>query len=75
MYAAWLAAVFPFFAPYTVREAWKMANVLVEGSDVQWAYLRATAPGAETYNEIFNTSEPADPVGARRTFWTARGSC
>lgn len=75
MYAAWLAAVFPFFAPYTVREAWKMANVLVEGSDVQWAYLRATAPGAETYNEIFNTSEPADPVGAGRTFWTARGSC
>jgi hypothetical protein len=75
LYAAWLAAVIPFLPPYTVREAWKMANVLVEGSDVQWAYLRATAPGADTYNETFTTREPADPVGAGRSFWTARGSC
>jgi Family of unknown function (DUF6345) len=74
MYAAWLSTAIPWTAPYPVREAWKMANVLVEGADVEWAYLRATAPGADTYNEVLGTGEPADPV-ANRSFWTAHGSC
>jgi hypothetical protein len=74
MYAAYLNAVFPFFKQYTVREAWAKANVLVEGSDVQWAYLRATAPGADTYNERLGAGEPADPT-TNRSFLTARGSC
>lgn len=74
MYAAWLNAVMPWTPQYPVREAWKLANVMVEGSDVQWAYLRATAPGADTYNEKLGTSEPVDPVN-NRSFWTARGSC
>lgn len=74
MYAAWLHAVIPFMPQYTIREAWKLANVAVEGSNVDWAYLRATAPGADTYNEKLGTSEPVDPT-ANRTFWTAHGSC
>jgi hypothetical protein len=74
MYAAWLHAVIPFFPQYTIRDAWKTANILVESSDVEWAYLRATAPGADTYNELLTTSEPADPVTGR-SFWTAHGSC
>jgi hypothetical protein len=67
-------AIFPWFPQYTLRESWQKANVLVEGSDVQWAYLRATAPGADTYNEKLTPGEPADPV-TNRSFWTARGSC
>lgn len=74
MYAAWLHAVMPWVPQYTVRDAWKMANVAVEGSNVEWAYLRATAPGADTYNEKLGTGEPVDPVN-NRSFWTAHGSC
>ena len=74
MYAAWLHAVIPWMPQYTVREAWKLANVAVEGSNVEWAYLRATAPGADTYNEVLNPSEPVDPT-TNRSFWTAHGSC
>jgi Family of unknown function (DUF6345) len=74
MYAAWMHAVFSFFPQYTVRESWAMANIIVEGSDVQWAYLRATGDGANTYNELLTPSEPADPT-TNRTFWTAHGSC
>jgi hypothetical protein len=74
MYAAWLNAVFPWFPQYTLREAWKKANVLVEGSDVDWAYLRCTGTGADTYNEKLTTAEPNDPTTGR-SFWTAHGSC
>jgi hypothetical protein len=74
MYAAWLHAVLPWYPQYTVREAWEMANILVEGSNVEWAYLRATGTGADTYNELLTTSEPADPT-INRSFWTAHGSC
>jgi hypothetical protein len=74
MYAAWLHSVCSFFPQYTVREAWATANILVEGSDVEWAYLRATGDGANTYNEFLTPGEPADPT-ANRTFWTAHGSC
>lgn len=74
MYAAYLKAVLPFMPAYPIREAWKMANVVVEGSDVEWAYLRATAPGADTYNEMLTPSEPVDPV-SNRSFWTTHGSC
>ena len=74
MYAAWLHSLFSFFPQYPVREAWATANILVEGSDVQWAYLRATGDGADTYNEVLTSAEPADPT-VNRSFWTARGSC
>ena len=73
-YAAWLHAIVPFLPQYPVREAWEMANIVVEGSDVQWAYLRATADGANTYNEMLTSGEPVDPV-VNRSFWTAHGSC
>ncbi|QPF74726.1 hypothetical protein G8A07_18580 [Roseateles sp. DAIF2] len=74
MYAAYLHEVLPFMPHYTLREAWKLANVAVEGSNVEWAYLRATAPGADTYNERLGSDEPIDPV-SNRSFWTAHGSC
>ena len=74
MYAAYLHAVIPWMPQYPVREAWKLANVAVESSDVEWAYLRCTGAGADTYNELLTSSEPADPT-SERSFWTAHGSC
>jgi hypothetical protein len=77
MYAAWF-----YYAPMSwlfrldmpVREAWAEANEIVEGSNVEWAYLRAEAPGAPTYNERLRVAENPDPV-SNRSFWTARGTC
>ena len=37
MYAAWLNTVMPWMPHHTVREAGKMANVMVEGSNIEWA--------------------------------------
>ena len=79
MYAAYLHHLFGIFGQDPVRVAWKKANVLVEGSNVQWAYLRCTGTtesgsSANTYNEKLTKSEPIDPTH-NRTFWTARGSC
>ena len=74
MYAAWYKAFLPWMAQYPVREAWAMANTVVEGSNVQWAYLRATGTNANTYNELLTPSEPTDPT-VNRSFWTARGTC
>jgi hypothetical protein len=70
---------FPFFPSYTLRAAWKKANVEVEGSSVDWAYLRAngetySGEWISTYNEKLQTTEPKDPV-QNRTFYTARGTC
>lgn len=77
-YAAYLYYIFRFFN-YTLREAWKKANVLVEGSNVKWAYLRCTGKNsqgrdANTYNERLRVSETRDPTH-NRSFWTARGTC
>jgi hypothetical protein len=77
LYAAWffywpLASFFSIDVP--IREAWAEANEIVEGGDVQWAYLRAEAPGAPTYNERLREPEATDPV-TNRSFWTARGTC
>ena len=75
IYAAFLYYITGgLFGSYTLRYAWKKANTLVESSDVQWAYLRATSDSANTYNEKLRSSEPADPT-TNRSFWTARGSC
>jgi hypothetical protein len=77
LYAAWffywpLASFFSIDMP--IREAWAEANEIVEDSSVQWAYLRAEAPGAPTYNERLREPEATDPV-TNRSFWTARGTC
>lgn len=70
----------PFWFPgYTLREAWKKANVEVEGSSVKWAYLRTsgeTSAGeaVNTYNEKLEAGEPKDPV-KNRSYYTAKGSC
>ena len=74
-----LAAYFfyrPFFIRFDmpVREAWAEANEIVEGSSVRWAYLRAEAANAPTYNERLREAETNDPVTGR-TFWTASGNC
>jgi hypothetical protein len=74
IYAAWYHAVIPWMPQYTVRESWKKANIMVEGSNVEWAYLRASSPDANTYNEVLGTSEPADPI-TNRSFYTAHGPC
>jgi hypothetical protein len=80
LYAAFhLFFPIPWFPSYTLRAAWKKANVEVEGSGVEWAYLRAngeTSSGqpANTYNEKLQVGEPRDPT-KNRTFWTARGTC
>lgn len=65
---------FLFKIDMPVREAWAEANEIVEGSSVRWAYLRAEAPGAPTYNERLRAAEATDPV-SNRTFWTANGTC
>jgi hypothetical protein len=77
MYAAWLyywPGRFILRVDVPVREAWAEANEIVEGSNVRWAYLRAEAAGAPTYNERLRESESADPVTGR-SFWTASGTC
>ena len=80
MYGAYLYyATGGLFPQYTVRGAWKKANVLVEGSNVEWAYLRCTGntssgASASTYNEKLTKSEPNDPTH-NRSFWTAHGPC
>lgn len=77
IYAAWFyywagSGIFRIDMP--VREAWAEANEIVESNKVQWAYLRAEAPGAPTYNERLRLAEANDPV-TNRSFWTARGTC
>ncbi|HEX8501019.1 MAG TPA: DUF6345 domain-containing protein [Pyrinomonadaceae bacterium] len=64
---------------HTLRYAWKMGNSIVEGSGVEWAYLRCngkTSSGAnvDTYNEKLRKEEPSDPA-TNRSFFTAHGSC
>jgi hypothetical protein len=51
----------------------------VEGSNVEWAYLRCTGKtsggnSADTYNEKLTKTEPSDPTHDR-SFWTAHGPC
>ena len=83
MYAAYLyyifGGIFGDAFSYTLRETWRKANVLVEGSNVEWAYLRCTGQdssgnSANTYNEKLRISEPNDPTH-NRSFYTARGTC
>ncbi len=79
LYYIWGEFFGSLFFNYTLREAWKKANVLVEGSNVKWAYLRCTGKtsqgnNANTYNERLRISETNDPTN-NRSFWTARGTC
>ena len=73
-YAAWLHYTFFDLFDMPMREAWAEANEIVESADVSWAYLRATSPEANTYDERLRAGEPAEPA-ADRTYVTARGSC
>jgi hypothetical protein len=73
-YSAWLQYQFFGLFDMPMREAWAEANEIVEGANVQWAYLRATSPTANTYQERLREAEPSDP-SANRSFFTARGTC
>jgi Family of unknown function (DUF6345) len=73
-YSAWLQYTFFGAFDLPVREAWAEANELVESADVHWAYLRATSPEADTYDERLRAGEQPAPA-AGRTFYTARGTC
>jgi hypothetical protein len=74
IFAAWGYYSFWGMWDMPVREAWAEANEIVEGSNVQWAYLRAESAAAPTYQERLREAEPADPTSGR-SFWTARGTC
>jgi hypothetical protein len=73
-YAADLSDTFSGLFDMSAREAWAEANELVEGPDVQWAYLRATSPTLNTYEARPGETEPTD-LGSDRSFFTGRGSC
>lgn len=60
----------------TVRLAWIHACQETEGSDTEWAYLRADANGTDTFNDHwhgkgFVSPDPTNPT----TLFYARGSC
>jgi len=60
----------------TVRSAWIKACQDTEGSDTQWAYLRADQAGTDTYNDHWwgkgsVSSDPSNPT----TLYYARGAC
>ncbi len=63
-------------AGWRVRDAWIHACQETEGSDSQWAYMRADAPGTNTYDDHwhgrgFVSADPSDPS----TYFYLRGSC
>jgi hypothetical protein len=60
----------------TMRRAWIKACQDTEGSDTQWAYLRADAEGTDTYNDHWwgKGSVSADPDSPNVLYY-ARGAC
>lgn len=63
-------------AGWRVRDAWIRACQETEGSDTEWAYLRADAAGTDTFNDHwhgkgFVSSDPNNPA----TLFYLRGSC
>ncbi|WP_416763448.1 DUF6345 domain-containing protein [Roseateles sp. So40a] len=60
----------------TMRRAWIKCCQDTEGSDTQWAYLRADAPGTDTYNDHWwgKGSVSADPDSPTVLYY-ARGAC
>ena len=60
----------------TVRDAWIRACQDTEGSSTQWAYLRADAPGVNTYTDHWwgKGSVAGDP-DSPTTLYYARGAC
>jgi hypothetical protein len=61
---------------WSMRDAWIRACIETEGSDTQWAYMRADAAGTDTFNDHwhgkgFVSPDPVNPT--LRAY--ARGSC
>lgn len=63
-------------AGWTVREAWIKAAQDTEGSDTEWAYLRADADGTSTYTDHWWGKGPvsADPDQPTVLYY-ARAAC
>ena len=61
---------------WTIRDAWIRACTETEGSDTNWAYLRAGTSTADTFNDHWwgKGSVSADPTGPVTLFYL-RGSC
>jgi len=60
----------------TVRQAWIKACQDTEGSGTEWAYLRADAPGTDTYHDHWwgKGSVSPDPDNPNVLYY-ARGAC
>jgi hypothetical protein len=63
-------------AGWSIRDAWIRAAQDTEGSGTQWAYLRADAPGTDTFNDHWwgKGFVSADPVNPSLLAY-ARGAC
>ncbi len=63
-------------AGYTVREAWIRAAQDTEGSDTEWAYLRADGSGISTYaDHWWGQGDVANDPRTPTTLFYARGTC
>ncbi len=63
-------------AGYRVRDAWIQACTETESSNASWAYMRAEAPGADTFDDHwwgkgYTSADPVNPTVKRYV----RGSC
>jgi Family of unknown function (DUF6345) len=63
-------------AGWSIRDAWIKAAQDTEGPSTQWAYLRADAPGTNTFNDHWwgKGFVSADPVNPNLLAY-ARGAC
>jgi hypothetical protein len=73
-YAGGLADTFSGLFDLPAREAWAVANEILESADYSWAYRRVTSPSHNTYGARLRETEPTD-LGTDRSVFTARGSC
>lgn len=61
---------------WSIRDAWIRACMETEGSDTNWAYLRADADGTDTFNDHWHGKGfvSPDPTNPRSRFYV-RGAC
>jgi hypothetical protein len=61
---------------WSIRDAWIRACTETEGSDTNWAYLRADGPGTDTFNDHWHGKGfvSPDPTNPTSRFYL-RGAC